>query len=160
MDATQAAKLVSISTAFLLSGYMTSASQNSLPLLYKQPARVSAPLFNGVYHRGAALVIPGTLVCAAAYAYLAWAVPSQRSIHAFSSCITFAILPMTMVVMMPGIKRLLHVSDDSAEQEKVDQSGEVLRLLKAWGVQNWWRASMTFAGAMAGLSTVVSDRSH
>ncbi|EMC99205.1 hypothetical protein BAUCODRAFT_395047 [Baudoinia panamericana UAMH 10762] len=155
MDTTLAAKLTSISTSFILAGYMLSPSQNTLPLLYPQPASVSTPLFNGVYHRGAALVIPATLLSTAASGYLAYATPSQRTTYAMSGAIVFAMLPMTRLVMMPGIKRLIQLSKaETGMQEKAAASGEVLRLLKAWTAQNWVRVGMSAVGGLAALYAV------
>lgn len=156
MDFIATAKLISIPTAFLLSGYMTSASQNSVPLLYNQPASVSTRIFDGVYHRGAALVIPGSIISAAASAYLAYVLPSQRTLHVANAALTVGVLPFTAAVMMKGIHRLMDVSKDATEQEKAGQSGEVLRLLKAWDAQNAVRAAMCFAGGIAGLWAVMT----
>ncbi|KAK0287259.1 hypothetical protein LTR35_002753 [Friedmanniomyces endolithicus] len=155
MDSIIAAKLIFISSAFILSGYMLSPSQNTLPLLYPQPASVSTALFRGVFNRGAALVIPVTALSVAASAYLAYASPAgsmERTLYAASGAVTFAMLPMTQVVMMPGIHRLMDLSNGEASaQEKAAASGEVLKLLKAWAVQNWVRVAMSGAGGLVGL---------
>ncbi|KAK0264979.1 hypothetical protein LTS09_001388 [Friedmanniomyces endolithicus] len=155
MDSIIAAKLVSISSAFILSGYMLSPSQNTLPLLYPQPASVSTVLFRGVFNRGAALVIPVTGLSVAASAYLAYTAPTgstERTLWAVSGAVTFAMLPMTQVVMMPGIHRLMDLSSGEASaQQKAAASGELLKLLKAWAAQNWVRVAMSGAGGLLGL---------
>ncbi|KAK0324512.1 hypothetical protein LTR82_004217 [Friedmanniomyces endolithicus] len=105
MDSIIAAKLVSISSAFILSGYMLSPSQNTLPLLYPQPASVSTVLFRGVFNRGAALVIPVTGLSVAASAYLAYTAPTgstERTLWAVSGAVTFAMLP-TLQIRAPRL---------------------------------------------------------
>ncbi|TKA83565.1 hypothetical protein B0A55_00378 [Friedmanniomyces simplex] len=122
---------------------MLSPSQNTLPLLYPQPASVSTTLFRGVFNRGAALVIPVTALSVAASAYLTYTAPAgstERRLYAISGAVTFAMLPMTQIVMMPGIHRFMDLSKgDATAQEKAAASGEVLKLLKAWAAQNWVR---------------------
>ena len=155
MDSIIAARLVSISSAFILSGYMLSPSQNTLPLLYPQPASLSTPIFSGVYYRGAALVIPVTALSVVATSYLAYAAPAgttERTLYATSAALTFSILPLTRIVMMRGIHRLIDLSKmDAGAQEKAASSGEVLRLLQAWAAQNWIRMGLTAAGGLVGL---------
>ncbi|TKA83566.1 hypothetical protein B0A55_00375 [Friedmanniomyces simplex] len=160
MDSILAAKLISISSAFILSGYMLSPSQNTLPLLYPQPASVSTTLFRGVFNRGAALVIPVTALSVAASAYLTYTAPAgstERRLYAISGAVTFAMLPMTQIVMMPGIHRLMDLSKgDATAQEKAAASGEVLKLLTAWAAQNWVRVGMAGAGGLVGLYAMLA----
>lgn len=157
MDPILTANLLAIPVAFLTSGYLTSASQNPLPLLYTQPPSISTPIFAGVYYRGAALIIPTTLISSAAFAYLAYGIPAQRTVYSTAAAAVFVILPMTKIVMFPGIHRLIEISKQSGvEQEKAGQSGEVLRLLKVWNAQNCVRAAFTLAGGVAGLWAVMA----
>lgn len=121
------------------------------------PPSVSTPIFAGVYYHGAAFVIPTALVSSAAYAYLAYSIPAERTIYAAAASAVLVNIPLTGIVMMPGIKRLIEVSKQGAsEQAKAGQSGEVLRLLKAWNAQNVVRAVLTFAAGVAGLSAAMT----
>ncbi|KAK3679823.1 hypothetical protein LTR78_000199 [Recurvomyces mirabilis] len=158
MDTTLLAQAVSISTAFIMSGYMLSASQVTLPLLYPLPAQTTTPLFAGVYHRGASLVIPGTIISTAASAYLAYTATSSQEciVYAAAGAVTTGILPLTAVAMMPGIHRLLALAkSDSAVQVKAQESGEVTGLLKAWTRQNYVRVVMCAVGGGLGLYAAV-----
>lgn len=152
MDSLLVARLNAVPIAFLTSDYLTSAFHNSLPLLYNQPPSISTTIFARVYYRGAAFVIPTTLISSAALTYLAYSIPARRTIYGAAAGAVFSILPITKVSMFPGINRLIAISKQSGvEQEKAGQSGEVLRLLQAWNVQNSVRAALTFAGGVAGL---------
>lgn len=156
MDPILIAKLIAIPTAFLLTGYQSSFSQNTLPLIYNQPASVSTPIFSGVYYSGAAFVLPTNVLSTAAFAYLAYAIPAQRATYGAAGAAVFAILPWTIMIMSPGIDRLIAVSKGTAaEQQKAGENGEVVKLLKAWTAQNWVRVGMTFAGGVAGLYAAV-----
>jgi hypothetical protein len=161
MNTTLFTAMTSVTTNLLMSGYMFSASEVTLPLLYPLPASTTTPLFHGVYHRGAAMVIPGTLISTIASAYLAYNAnaTSIRNLYAASASIVFAMLPFTATVMMPGIHRLIHISSaDSKEQEKLQHSGEVTKLLKAWAFQNWVRVGMSAASGMLSLYAVAIER--
>ena len=61
----------------------------------------------------------------------------QRNVYAAAGAMTIGILPLTASVMMPGIHRLLTLAkSDGAVQAKAQDSGEVMRLLRAWTGQN------------------------
>ncbi|KAK3707649.1 hypothetical protein LTR37_011997 [Vermiconidia calcicola] len=148
MDSLSVARFLSIPSAFLVSGYSIAASQMAVPLVYEQPASVSAPFLRGVFVRGAAFVVPGAIISSSASAYLAYAIPEQRTTLATASILTLLPLAFTRLVMMKGIQRLIEISESAAEQQKGDQNGEVVQLLKAWVAQNWVRAMLAFSGGM------------
>ena len=151
MDTTTTAKLLAIPTAFALTGYYTFASQNAVPLLMDQPASVAAPIFTHVYHRGAAFVLPTTLISAAALGYLAYSVPEHRKSYATAAVLTVATQPWTVFVMMGGIKRIIAIGASAVEQEKVGAKGEVAKLIGTWVAQNFVRAGSTLVGGLVGL---------
>lgn len=153
--AIQAAKLTSIPVAFVLAGYGYCASHNSVPQLYDKSPSISTPIFTQVYRVGAGVVVPGAALSAAASAYLAYAIPAQRALWAVASASTIGALPFTAIVMMPGIKRLIAMSESSAEQENTARTGEHVELLKKWAAQNYVRGSLFLMGAMIGLVAVV-----
>lgn len=152
MDDITVTKFIAIPGAFVMFGYSFASSQNFLPLIFDQPAKVATPVFSGVFHRGGNFMVPMASVTAAAFAYLAYRRSAQRVLYASASTLVLGFLPWTRVVMWPGIQRLLEISESSQVQMTAsDASGEPLRLLKAWTDQNFVRASMAFAGGMAGL---------
>ena len=151
MDSVAVAKFLSIPTAFLISGYSFGFSQNSVPLVYDQPASISTNVLKGVFYEGAKVVAPGAIISAAGFAYLAYAVPRQRKFFASAAALTVAPLVFTRVVMFNGIQRALAISESAAEQAKADQTGEAAELLKAWVMQNWVRAALSFSAATVGL---------
>lgn len=158
MDVTIAAKLVAISTAFMMAGYGINASQSSVPMLYNQPTSVSLPLFTSIFYKGAAVMSPAAVISSGASAYLAYLYPQQRQMWATAGALVFAIGPFTQFVMLNGIHRLIHVSESSSvEQDKAQKSGEVLRLLKAWTMQNWMRVGLNFTGGFIGLWTALNS---
>ena len=62
------------------------------------------------------------------------------------------VLPMTAMIMMPGIKRLLGLAKaDGVVQGKAGETGEVTRLLNAWTWQNYVRVVMCTVGGALGL---------
>ena len=155
MDAITVAKFLSIPTAFLLSGYSMGFSQNSVPLVYNQPAAISAPILEGVYYQGAKVVAPGALMTAAAFGYLAYTAPTTRERNLYAACgaMVVATQPWTAFVMLPGIHRMMDIAKSAAEQAKADQSGEAVKLLKGWVYQNYLRAVLYLAAGFTGLYT-------
>ncbi|KAK4895811.1 hypothetical protein LTR27_006293 [Elasticomyces elasticus] len=162
MDSVFAAKLTSISSAFIISGYMLAASQSSIPLLLPQPTSVSTAIFRGVYNRGAALAVPVSAISVAATAYLVYITPAEsrnKVLYAVSGASTAAMIPLTRIIMMPGIKRLISISHmEAGMQGKPAISSEALGLLGTWSGQNWVRFGLSAAGGLLGLyAAIVQD---
>ena len=124
MDAVTVARFLSIPTTFLMTGYSISASQSTLPIIYDQPASVSLKVFEGVYKKGAILVVPGAILSATAMAYLAYVYPEQRKTYGAAAAVTLTWLPFTTLFMFKGINRLLEIGASSVETQKAEQSGE------------------------------------
>ena len=98
-------------------------------------------------------MVPGAVISTLASGYLAYALPEQRVLFATAAGLVLCPPIFTRVVMNEGIKRLLEISRNAVEQQKAEQSGEVAKLLKAWVVQNWVRAGLSFgAGLVAFLA--------
>ena len=153
MDAVTVARFLSIPTTFLMAGYSISASQSTLPIIYDQPASVSLKVFEGVYKKGAILVVPGAILSATAMGYLAYVYPEQRKAYGAAAAVTLTWLPFTTLFMFKGINRLLEIGGSSVETQKAEQSGEVLTLLKAWAFQNALRGMLAFVGGSVTLLT-------
>jgi hypothetical protein len=151
MDSITIAQYLSIPTAFLLSGYGISASQGTVPLLYKLPASVSSEVFKGVYKNGATFIAPCAIMSASALAYLAYAIPAQRKYYAGASACILSTQIFTLTVMLPDINRMIAISESAVEQQKADASGEALKLMKSWVVKNYCRVAMHFSGGMLAL---------
>ncbi|PPJ53769.1 hypothetical protein CBER1_04547 [Cercospora berteroae] len=155
MEASTAAHLIAIPTAFILSGYNVAFSQNGVPNLLNQPLSISTQVFAKVYYSGVKFVTPAAIGGTAAYAYLAYLhkqKPTQRNLYLAGAGFVLGIGAFTALVMKPGIGRLIEISKSSALQAKAEQNGEAARLLQKWVVQNWFRASLGFAGAnLAGI---------
>ncbi len=153
MDSYTAAKIIAIPTAFILSGYGTGFSHNSVPLLYKQPASISAPLLEGIYKNGATFMAPGAILATTAFGYLAYNAQNkmQRNLYATAGGLVISTQIWTFGVMISGIHRLIEIAGSGVEQQKADQTGEAVRLLKGWAWQNMVRAGLTFAGGVVGI---------
>ena len=151
MDSIIFAKLASVSAAFVCAGYSFSFSQSTVPLIYNTPASISTKVFSGVFYGGAAVVAPGAIISSTAYGYLAYQQPHRRQLYITAAVLILAPLVWTRVVMNAGIQRLLEISQSAAKQQTADQSGEVVKLLKQWTMQNWMRAGLSFSAGMVGL---------
>lgn len=155
MDYINVAKFLSIPTAFLISGYSLGFSQNSVPLLYRQPASVSAPTLEGVFYEGAKVVVPGALIAASGFAYLAYNARTreERNLYIASAAVVITPQPWTVFVMKKGIDRLIEIGASATESQKADQTGEAVELLKGWVWQNYVRALLGFVAGSLGFWT-------
>ncbi|KAK6439425.1 hypothetical protein LTR95_004373 [Oleoguttula sp. CCFEE 5521] len=154
------AKMIAIPLALTSAGYGFSASQNTVPRLYKEPAKTATSIFAHVFHTGGQFVVPSTLLSVASSAFLAYSIPRQRQVWGTVAVTTLAALPWTWVVMMPGIKRLLAISEDEKLQHKCGGSGEHTYLLKKWVGQNYVRASFFLIAGLIGLPRCQSRHLH
>lgn len=138
MESISVAKFLAIPTAFLLSGYGIGFSQNSVPLLYNQPASVSAPILEGIFFQGGKFVVPGAILASTSFGYLAYRAPTtfKRNLYAIAALIMFAPPPWTALVMKPGINRMIEIGRSAVECQKADASGEAVKLLQGWVWQN------------------------
>lgn len=155
MDYINVAKFLSIPTAFLISGYSLGFSQNSVPLLYNQPASVSAPTLEGIFYEGAKVVVPGAVIACAGFSYLAYNARSteERNLYIASAAMVITPQPWTVLVMKSGIDRLIQIGASAVESQKADQTREAVQLLKGWVWQNYVRAALGFAAGAVGFWT-------
>lgn len=152
-----AAKLISTTLALATSGYGFNSSQNTVPRFYQEPAKLSTSVFAHTFYTGAKFVVPTSIASIAASSYLAVVLPEQRALWATSAGLVLATLPLTRVVMYPGIQRLIAISEDTSLCEESEKSRQHVRLLKAWVGQNYFRASLFLAGGLVGMLAILTS---
>ncbi|KAG9655830.1 hypothetical protein KCU64_g6279, partial [Aureobasidium melanogenum] len=152
MDTVLIAKLLAIPCGFLSGSYALAFSQNVMPHLYKQPASVVASIFAEIHKIGPSTILPLVGTAILAYSYLAYSsTPSKRQLYVTAAALTFATLPMGRFVMMPTISRLLEISRSGTVQATAGLDQEVVKLLKTWVAQNYFRASLHLTAGSVGL---------
>jgi hypothetical protein len=83
-------------------------SQNVIPHLYNQPAPITTPIFDKIFHKGGTTIMPIATVAIATNCYLAYQSDGlPRRLHGTAAALIFASLPLTKFVMMPGISRII-----------------------------------------------------
>ncbi|KAF8847928.1 DUF1772-domain-containing protein, partial [Acephala macrosclerotiorum] len=143
-------QILGLTTSLLLSGINISASLLTLPTLYSLPPSTSTPIFSQLYYRGAASLVPLGLFSASCSLLTAYLHPAQRTLWAIAGVATLSQTPWTLLVMMPGIKRLNGIAESEVEREKVRRE-EVEGLLRQWTWMNFVRGGMPLVGAVCGL---------
>lgn len=153
MDTTLTVQIISISSAFFLGSYNTTFSQNVIPHLYNLPSSISSPLFDKIFHKGGATIMPIATVAIAANCYLAYNSNNgtTRKLYGSAAALIFASLPLTKFVMMPGIQRLIDVGRSEVVQGRSGVDAEVGRLLRSWVKQNYFRGSLHLTAGLLGL---------
>lgn len=152
MDATLASQTLAISSSFALSSYNFTFSHNVIPHLYTLSPSISTPIFADVFRIASATIAPTAAVAIAGYGYLSYSSHETYKCQLYGSAaiLTFATLPLTAIVMKPGINRLIEIRKNSGLQAQVGVGKEVTALFKTWVGQNYFRASMhATAGLMA-----------
>jgi hypothetical protein len=152
MDPVLFAKLVSIPGAFFLGSYNFTFSQNVVPHLYRQTASVATPIFDKIFHRGGATIMPVAACAIAANCYLAYrGDKTHRRMYGAAAVLIASSLPLTNLVMLPGINRLIEIGRDTALQSQGQTQSEVVALLRKWVAQNYFRGSLHLTAGMVGL---------
>lgn len=147
------ALFLSPAAALFQAGYGLAFSQNAIPQLYDLPPHQSTPLFRRIFEAGGKIAVPMSLTSAAAAAYLArlCTSPTQRKMYIFAALFSILPMPYTGLVMMPGIKRLIAISESPEAQEKSEQDLEHRQLLRGWVIHNYVRTVMYVVGGGLGL---------
>ncbi|KAK5110825.1 hypothetical protein LTR62_005536 [Meristemomyces frigidus] len=158
MDTIRTAKLLAVPAALFLGSYNLTFSQNVMPHLYNDSAAVLTPLFEKIYHRGAATILPIATIAIASNAYLAYESSdyNKRRLYTSAALLVSATLPLTQLVMKGGIDRLIAISGDVAAQKQLGINTEVVELLKSWAAWNYLRASLHLTGGVLAFYAALS----
>lgn len=147
----QVAKIISTTTSLVISGYTLGFSQNGVLELYDERPQISTPIFKRIYYTGGFAAIPFSISSMLSSAYLAYAIPEKRKLWGVAATLILGIRFWTEYVMMPGIKRLIAISDDRRIQEKSEQTLEHRQLMIRSVKQNYIRSAAAFASGLLGL---------
>ncbi|KXL43603.1 hypothetical protein M433DRAFT_144912 [Acidomyces richmondensis BFW] len=152
------AKVIAVPIPFFLAGYSFACSYTAVPALYDQKAEDSTPPFvKLVFLGGGGVVLPSSVLSAAASAYLAYVLPSQRSFWATAAGALLVPPIWTGLVMKANISRLIEISKDKSMQEKATANLEARQRLIKWTKQNYVRvAAFMVAGIAAVRATVAA----
>jgi hypothetical protein len=157
MDSKLAAQIISISSAFFLGSYNTTFSQNVVPHLYDQSAAIAAPIFDKIFHKGGQTIMPIATVAIATNCYLAYQSDGMpRKLYGTAAALIFASLPLTKLVMMPGISRIIAIARDLTLHSDKRIDVEVAGLLRTWVAQNYFRGSLHLTAGLLGLFAALS----
>ena len=147
----KAAKLLSISLSIFLSGYCFMASQNALPALYGHPPHTNTALFVRIFRSGGPIAVVLALLSSISSFLLASIVTEKRELWIVVGAIPPCLGLWTAVVMMPGIRKLIAISDDKAMQDICEETGEHVKLLRNWIWQNYVRSVVVLGAGLVGL---------
>lgn len=150
--------LLGITTALFFSGTHFSASQLTLPTLYKLPSATSTSIFSEFYYRGIPVVVPLALSSSLSFATAAILASSsdQKIGYGIAAAATIAPLAWTQAVIRGVNLQLIAMAEDARLREKKGE-GEVKDLLKKWKWMNNVRAGLALVGGVVGLSTFVRE---
>jgi hypothetical protein len=141
-------------SALLLSGVNLSASQLTLPILYRLPDVMSTSVFKQLFYRGGAVIVPLTIISTLTTGFSAYLDPAKRLGFAAAAIASFASLPWTALIMRPTILRLIELADDEKVREKAHEK-EVVSLLKTWRWMNNIRSGLALIGGVTGLAVLL-----
>lgn len=145
-------QLLGLTTSLVCSGVNFCASYLTIPLLTGLPTATSTKAFASLYKRGIPVLVPLAIISGLSSAVLAYWTPEQRTLYALAGAATCAPLPWTQLVMMSTNMRLVGLSEEEREREKVS-TGEVDDLLRSWQWKNYVRAGLALTGGLVGAWT-------
>ena len=154
--------------SLVLGSIYTSSSVLFMPLLEPLNARTTLPLFDRLFHRGAAVVVPIALAATAANATSAYFARDQTETYLFSagSLLSIGTLVFTAVALAGTNNRLMALDEQYKGQTMVSEAveKEVKVLLRKWARLNYFRGFLGLAGGMVGFmalaSVIRSSRFH
>ena len=158
MDVIKSLQTLSITSALSLSGVYLANSTLVLPCLYDLPHATSTAVFNQFYHRGAALVVPMSIISGLAAGAVAYLLPEQRMLHALAAGSVLMVGPWTALVLASTNNRLIEMSTNATLREKA--GGEVLGLLRYWYAMNFARVGFAGVAGVVVLYAVLQGRAE
>lgn len=117
------------------------------------PAKTLQMQWQHVFDTGKRFFPPLNVGTSALYLYLAYNVPDARPLYLLSACCLMSIVPYTLAVMMPNIRKI-------QTEIKEEDAQDVLRLrddIKTWTRLHYVRALMTGVAFLAGAWAAVDS---
>jgi hypothetical protein len=164
----RSAHLLGISSSIFLSGFSFAASFYTMPALSHASLPVQLLGWLEVYDLGKLISPPVGAASSVLWGYLTYAAYSRKadglfrkSWHSYlaAGLLTFAILPWTLVIMMPSNKTLMEaawkVQAGGADAIKLENYAELEKSMELWGTLNWFRTVTPMVGGMIGLWAVL-----
>lgn len=154
--AIRTAKLLSAASSLLVGGYSLAFSQNNIPALYDQRPQSSVPAFRSMCWSASAITPPLALLSTSTSAYLAYALPEQRREWTTAAVAMASTFLWTGLVMVPGIGRLMAISEDKDVMLKSEQNLEHRQLLIRWVKQNYVTVTLKLVSGVVALRAIVA----
>jgi Domain of unknown function (DUF1772) len=117
------------------------------------PAKTLQMQWQHVYNTGKRFFPSLSVGTSALYLYLAYNIPDARPLYLLSACCTMSIVPYTLAVMMPNIRKI-------QAEIKEEDAQEMPRLrddIKTWTRLHYGRAVMQGVAFLAGAWAVVDS---
>lgn len=146
----RAAQIISITTSFLIAGYTLGHSQNGIAELYDEPVQVSTRIFTRIYKKGGDVALPLSIAAGMTAVYLALMISEKQVPWSIAAALIAAIRFWTHYIMLPGIERLVVISENDEMQRKSEQTLEHRQLLRSWVNQNYVRCAAALASGLVG----------
>lgn len=153
----RSAKVIAVPIPFFLAGYSFACSYTAVPALYDQKAEDSTPPFiKHVFFGGGKVVLPSSVLSAAASAYLAYVLTPERSFWATAAGALLVPPIWTGLVMRANLTKLMEISENKAMQERATANLEVRQRLIRWTKQNYVRVASYMVAGMAVVRATVA----
>jgi len=151
---TNTAAFIGGMSSLLLSGINFSASQLTLPILYRLPAATSTDVFEELFYRGGWVIVPLTIFSTSCTGVGAYYDSNRSTGYTIAAIASFASLPWTGLFMRSTIQYLIKIAHDERLRQKVE-GREVVSLLKRWRWMNNVRAGLAAIGGMISLAMLI-----
>jgi hypothetical protein len=150
----QTAAFAGCISSTLLSGINLSASQLTLPILYRLPSTMTPDIFEELFYRGGWIIVPLTIFSTIASGLAAYNEPSKRFGYIVAAVTSFASMPWTAIIMRPTIQHLIKLAHDEKYCQSVP-AADVVALLRRWTWMNNVRSTLALIGGCTALAVLL-----
>lgn len=147
------AQALGITASLISSGVYLASSALAITPLLPLPINESTRIFASIYDVGKQLQVPLAATAVLGNAFAAYLTESAVEFGT-AAALSAGAIGFTVAYMMPGIQRLLSVSELDGSKIQAVQKHEVVHLLVSWQKQNYVRVVMALVAGALGLYAI------
>ncbi|KIV97331.1 hypothetical protein PV10_01093 [Exophiala mesophila] len=140
-----------LTTALVSSGISFCAAGLCFPPILPLPISESSRILASLFYSGGKLVVPLTITSAVCNGVAGYLVPQAWREYTVAAILALSIPIYTRVWMMPGINKLLRVSQMDGSAIQGVRREHVLQLLQEWASQTYIRGALALGAGLLGV---------
>ena len=153
-----------VPSALLLAGYNIACSQAAVPAIQHLPAELKVPAFTKLYMTNLKqFFLPSAATSLVSFGYLGTnaGIRGQTGeciMYCGAAALMLGAGLVTKLVQLPGVERLLEISETDAWEMNKEIEIEAAKLVKRWAAQNWLRVGLAATAGGIGLYAALAHK--